>query len=1085
MPREDRLTALLNQSVVTGIDFIQVVDPADQTCLRVFFLVEPDTVNDPDNPDPAALPIVNADDLPINVPPESVVITSISGGERLATVPVVQATYRRVRIEDPCEDRGEDADGDAGGDIGEDTDSARSRTVLEIRTAEPGDFSIYQLTINAVEYVEPLEPQGDNPPDPELRVRVPARPEPRIDRFFNGVEFSFKQGCPSPLDCKPPDPECPPETLVDFPIDYLARDFVSLRNALLDFAAQRYPDWTEKIEADAGVMLAEVMAALGDEFSYIQDRYAREAHWETITQRRSLRHHARLIDYHLHDGLSASTFLDLTVSEERGGVFAQAGSIVWAPSQGEAPIPFELGAGLFAQTEPRANPHDPLEETPQQFWVHAAWNAIPVHVPDEGNTCLPVGATELFLRNTFPTADQLPGGKDPATFWVGKWLLLETHPAKPSIPVRRHLVRVVEVEQTTDPLCLVTEEAGGAENAEETDTPAAPDTTEASEENTSNLIPLPITRIQWEVAQALPFEMCLRDMVVRGNLVWATAGETFTEYFSIGPNKELLAGLTLQLMADINKAGGLGQAIERQGPLDDIRCRRNTTYLYSLKQTETQGLGWLGNVQDAKPEIELQEVGGEISDTNGDTSGMDEDTSDMNGETPDIDGETPDNQGMDEERPNMDGEIPDMDEGNSEMSGTTGNGESQDMGRDTSDRDAIQDEVPQDEDTSDMGRDTSDTGGDTTGMNGAPQDMDGNPQEFETLPDFWRWKSTLLDSTRFQDHFTLEDGTWRRVIGFRRIGETITHTDYASGSGFTIRFGDGEFGRIPDIKTIFRVRYRTGPGTKANLPADTIVNLTNPADGTPSVLIGDITAISNPFPITNGRDPEPAEVVKQLAPEAFRALTFRAVRPEDYAEIAERLPWVQRAGARFRWTGSWLSTFVTADPLNAFELSPDRRRELTNLMDCVRQVGREVYVRNPRYVNLDLEIQICIQPSAYAGQVQARVLEVLLGRRGVRPTQGFFDPDHFTFGTPLKRSALEATIQAVAGVRAVERMCIRVRGITPWRPFSELTFTVGSNQIIRLRNDPRFPDQGSVRIFTRSQQQDANQPALSCKEDPT
>ena len=68
-------------------------------------------------------------------------------------------------------------------------------------------------------------------------------------------------------------------------MDYLARDFTSLRSALLDFAAQRYPNWAEVIEADGGVMLAEVMAALGDEFSYIQDRFAREAYLETATQR--------------------------------------------------------------------------------------------------------------------------------------------------------------------------------------------------------------------------------------------------------------------------------------------------------------------------------------------------------------------------------------------------------------------------------------------------------------------------------------------------------------------------------------------------------------------------------------------------------------------------------------------------------------------------------------------------------------------------------------------------------------------------------------------------------------------------------
>ena len=889
MANEDRLTLLLSQKKVTGIDFIQVVEPMEQTVLRIFFSINPDELDDP---------IVNTDDLPVEVPPASVNITSLSGGEQLATVPVVQATYRQVMLgEQLC-------------------------TVLEIQTTEPGDFSIYQLTINSAEN--------------------PDEPEPRIDRFFNSVEFSFKQGCPSPLDCKPPDPECPPETLVDFPVDYLARDFVSLRNALLDFAAQRYPDWTEKIEADAGVMLAEVMAALGDELSYIQDRYAREAYLETATQRRSLRHHARLIDYPIDEGLSASTFLDLTVNEEAGefgGIFVEAGSLVWAPSQGEAPIPFELGSGLFAQTETKAQPDKLKEEVPQQFWVHAAWNSIPVHIPDESEPCLPVGTTELFLQEHFPRYipdedEQLP--TPPATeqelleFWQGKWMLLQTTPEDPSIPMRRHLVRIVEVEQTVDPLCF--------------------DESDPTE-------PQKITRIQWEDAQALPFEMCLRDLEVRGNLVFATAGETIGEYFRIRANDAIPP----------DRADEVSPALERQGPLDDIECQRSVSFRYSLQQTETRGLGWLSKEGKARPEIELQKVDAETL---------------------------------------------------------------------------------------------------------APL----------SPVDLWHWQPTLLDSTRFQQHFTLEDGTWRRVIGFRRIGETITHADYATDSGFTIRFGDGEFGKIPEEETVFQVRYRTGPGTKANLPADTVTNLSNPIDGTVffnlvnpddtiSELDDEITAVTNPFPITNGRDPEPAEVVKQLAPEAFRALTFRAVRPEDYAEIAERLPWVQRAGARFRWTGSWLSTFVTADPLNAFELSLEQRTELTNLMDCVRQVGREVFVRNPRYVNLDLEIQFCVEPSAYPGQVQARVKEALLGRGGLRPSKGFFDPDCFTFGTPLNRSTLEATIQAVAGVLGVEQMRIRARGITDWRRFDELTFTVGAEQIIRLRNEPRFPEQGSLRLIPRQAQQ--------------
>ena len=60
-----------------------------------------------------------------------------------------------------------------------------------------------------------------------------------------------------------------------------------------------------------------------------------------------------------------------------------------------------------------------------------------------------------------------------------------------------------------------------------------------------------------------------------------------------------------------------------------------------------------------------------------------------------------------------------------------------------------------------------------------------------------------------------------------------------------------------------------------------------------------------------GLDAETPEVLRQLAPDAFKAITYRAVRPGDYAEAAERLAWVQKAGSVFRWTGSWLTAFVT------------------------------------------------------------------------------------------------------------------------------------------------------------------------------
>src|SRR5262249_33474780 len=142
-------------------------------------------------------------------------------------------------------------------------DDATQRTYLKLKVAHPGGFFPYRLRID----------------DPRVTSTVLSR----IDPFFNDIEFSFKIGCDNDLDCETPPVECPPDPTVDFPVDYLARDFVSLRNALLDFAAQRYPKWTFPVEADVGSMVMELMAALGDEFSYIQDRYGREAYLETAT----------------------------------------------------------------------------------------------------------------------------------------------------------------------------------------------------------------------------------------------------------------------------------------------------------------------------------------------------------------------------------------------------------------------------------------------------------------------------------------------------------------------------------------------------------------------------------------------------------------------------------------------------------------------------------------------------------------------------------------------------------------------------------------------------------------------------------
>ena len=125
--------------------------------------------------------------------------------------------------------------------------------------------------------------------------------------------------------------------------------------------------------------------------------------------------------------------------------------------------------------------------------------------------------------------------------------------------------------------------------------------------------------------------------------------------------------------------------------------------------------------------------------------------------------------------------------------------------------------------------------------------------------------------------------------------------------------------------------------------------------------------------------------------------------------------------------------------------------------------GREVHVLAPHYADLNLVITICVQPTSYPADVVAAVARALIGKRGVIREVGFFDPDNFTFGTVLDRSELEARIQNVPGVRAVKQITIARRGKFVERVLDSF-YQPGKDEVIRVDNDPRHPDRGTITI---------------------
>jgi hypothetical protein len=315
-----------------------------------------------------------------------------------------------------------------------------------------------------------------------LRISAPGRgrfawhdlsiDHPRIDPWWGHVRFSFAATCPSPFDCADPPLDCPTDE-ADTPIDYLARDFWSLRRALLDMASLRHPDWQDRLDPDVGIMLTELFSAQGDDFAYQQDRTAREATLETASLRRSLRGHARLVDYELDDGQGSQVWIDVTASAGQSGLLATGTHVLDASGT----VVFELGRGLRSAVV--------------AYSVDSTRNRFDPWIWDQRAQCLPLGSVGIDVIGH--VAADLPFDDFPVAQPAGKWMLLRTDPTDLSVPVRSWPVRVIDIVEGHDPVF----------NQD-------------------------VTHLQWDPTQATPWDLDLTVLQVRGNLLPATAGESCT-----------------------------------------------------------------------------------------------------------------------------------------------------------------------------------------------------------------------------------------------------------------------------------------------------------------------------------------------------------------------------------------------------------------------------------------------------------------------------------------------------------------------------------------------------------------------------
>jgi hypothetical protein len=243
----------------------------------------------------------------------------------------------------------------------EDTDPDVERAVRLV-FARPGDSSTYRLQIQGVVGFDPR---------------------------YARIDFTFGDTLDRRLDCLPP-PAPPPAAPPAPELDYLARDYAGFRRLAFDRLAQTLPGWTERHIPDIGVMLVEMMAYVGDQLSYFQDAVATEAYLGTARLRSSVRRHARLIDYVMHEGCNARTWVHVTVPEP---LALPAADIGFAVIEDEFPV------AEFAPVETGTLHFDP------------AHNAIALYVWGDGDCCLSAGSTAATLRDSLTdTSERMLAG---------------------------------------------------------------------------------------------------------------------------------------------------------------------------------------------------------------------------------------------------------------------------------------------------------------------------------------------------------------------------------------------------------------------------------------------------------------------------------------------------------------------------------------------------------------------------------------------------------------------------------------------------------------------------------------------------
>ncbi|HEX7956568.1 MAG TPA: putative baseplate assembly protein, partial [Pyrinomonadaceae bacterium] len=979
---------------------------------------------------------------------------------------------------------------------------------MKVEVDRPGDFSTYTLKL----------------------VAADGGPLAGFDPRYAQADFSFKANCPSEMDCAPA-ADCYEEPAREPDIDYLAKDYASFRQLIYDRLSLVMPEWRERHVPDFGVTLVELFAYVGDYLSYYQDAAATEAYLDTARLRISVRRHALLVDYPMHEGCNSRTWVCVRVSADV--TVDQPGGFYFITDPGRSfPTARPLTGGDLSNVVPASyEVFEPVPAPPGRKPDHfyEAHNEIKFYTWRDKECCLPRGATAATLLDGWreqgpddtpqqqqqqPAQDpDAPGGKGAGKGARGKEgrgdaqgkrgkserlsrpslaARYDSGPAARGYDEKQYAGESGQPGYERGPAdrrlrlkvgdVLILEEVRGPKTGNEADA----DKSHRHAVRLTSVEPAadpldgqPVVNVEWDAEDALPFPLCITSVgeppccELVEDVSVARGNVVLADHGrTVGPEDLPAVPYSPGPRATCEAPFEPGETFPGAGRFRPVLQQGPVTHSVPFPST-----------QDAT-RAAVFFLGGLIRKVRGRVGKLLRQTEDGRAL-------------MREELAELAAIFGRKALSRAGLAAPSAREGRQQQQQSPEEQAAALGRLFANFDDHMMKKARRVEGLRDRALGGYAltedereeiADMFGGVVAAEELELFDARSNGPASAALRQDaraalaavtvcRAPSDDDELRKHLGDERACWETRRS--------LLESGPRERHLVAEMDDQGRAHLRFGDGEngRSTEPGEEMQAVYRVGNG-PAGNVGadsiryvvfrnkfegvEMTA-RNPLAARGGTSPEDVADVKALAPGAVRKDLQRAVIAQDYAALAERSrpDRVQRAAANLNWAGSWYEMRTHVDPRGAGEAAPALLSEVEGSLHRYRRIGHDLATAGARYVPLDIEVQVCVLPHYLRAHVRAALLEVFGNRALAGGRRGLFHPDNLTFGGSVFLSQLVAAAQSVEGVESVRVTRLQRLFEEPQDELESGVLAIGPLEVARLDNDPNYPEHGQLVLDLR------------------